>query len=233
MNSDCKLIHGDCLDVLKGVAANSIDLLITDPPYKVITGGMTSGFSHGTGNIFQKSGTGLLFKHNNISVSEWAELLYSKLKPNSHAYFFTNSLNISDFLVELKSVGFTHQNVLVWYKNNKNTSRTYMKDCEYILFFRKGKHKTINNPSTPTVLKFKNPKPKEHPTQKPIDLLELLVSNSSKPGELILDPFMGSGSTGVACKNLGRKFIGIEMDADYFAIAKRRIDSCNLQAEFK
>lgn len=218
------LLHGDCLELMKSIPDKSIDMVLTDPPYKMITGGMKSGFSYGTGNIFQSSGNGLLFKYNDIDVSDWSQLVFDKLKDNSHAYFFVNSLNIAQFIIELKRVGFIHQNVLVWKKNNKNTSRTYMKDCEYILFFRKGKHKTINKPGTATVLEFKNPKPKNHPTEKPVDLLELLTLNSSNVNMTILDPFMGSGSTGVACVNLNRKFIGIEKDDKYFEIAKNRIE---------
>jgi site-specific DNA-methyltransferase (adenine-specific) len=72
-----------------------------------------------------------------------------------------------------------------------------------------------------------------HPTQKPVSLLEYLIKTYTNEGDTVLDPTMGSGSTGVACKNLGRKFIGIEMDADYFSISKRRIEACSLQAEFK
>ena len=220
-----RLICGDCTKELIKIKNGSVDLCVTDPPYKVITGGITSGFSHGTGNIFQKSGDGLLFKYNDISVKEWASILFSKLKDRTHLYVFVNSLNIEEFIRELRFVGFLHQNVLVWKKNNKNTSRSYMKDCEYILFFRKGKHKTINHPSTPTVLEFKNPKPKQHPTQKPVDLLSILIKNSSLEGETVLDLFMGSGSTGVAAKSLNRCFIGIEKDPEYFSIAQTRIDS--------
>jgi site-specific DNA-methyltransferase (adenine-specific) len=218
-----KLHFGDCLDVMKEMEDKSVDLIVTDPPYKVITGGITSGFSHGTGNIFQKSGTGLLFKHNDIDIKQWSSTLFSKLKDGCHAYIFVNSLNLCDFLVELKRVGFIQQNVLIWYKNNKNTSRTYMKDCEYVLFFRKGKHKTINNASSPTVLQFKNPKPKRHPTEKPVDLLSLFVSNSSNENDVVFDPFMGTGSTGVASLKLKRKFIGIEKDETYYKIACERI----------
>jgi DNA modification methylase len=72
-----------------------------------------------------------------------------------------------------------------------------------------------------------------HPTVKSQKLMQYLIKMITPPNGVVLDPFMGSGSTGVACKNLGRKFIGIEMDANYFSIAKRRIDACNLQAEFK
>ena len=219
------LLHGDCLELLKTIPDKSIDMCLTDPPYKVITGGMKSGFSHGTGNIFQKSGNGLLFKHNSLEIKEWAGTVYAKLKSGCHAYIFVNTLNLTDYLNELTKVGFIFQNLLVWKKNNKNASRTYMKDCEYIIFLRKGAHKTINNASSPTVLEYKNHKPKNHPTEKPVDLLELLISNSTLENETVLDFTMGSGSTGVAAKNLNRNFIGIEKDDQYFEIAKKRIEN--------
>ncbi len=67
-----------------------------------------------------------------------------------------------------------------------------------------------------------------HPTQKPVALMEWIIKNYSKDGDTILDPFMGSGTTGVACKNLNRKFIGIELDKNYFNIAKERIDNARI-----
>ena len=101
-----------------------------------------------------------------------------------------------------------------------------MKNCEYILFLRKGKAKWINNiGDSKTVHKFNNIiGNKYHPTEKPIDLLQFYITNSSSVDDIILDPFMGSGSTGVACKNLNRKFIGIEIDDTYYEIAKKRIN---------
>ena len=99
-----------------------------------------------------------------------------------------------------------------------------MKNCEFTLFFKKGKAKTINNPSSKMVHKFNNPTGKKlHPTEKPVDLMEMYVLNSSNKSDLVLDPFMGSGSTGIACINTGRSFIGIELDEKYFNIAKERI----------
>ncbi len=77
------------------------------------------------------------------------------------------------------------------------------------------------------ILDFKRDLPNKHPTQKPVALLEYLIKTYTNEGDTVLDPTMGSGSTGVACKNLGRKFIGIEMDDKYFEIAKERIDGTN------
>lgn len=107
----------------------------------------------------------------------------------------------------------------------------YMSQFEYILFFRKGKGKKINNCGTSDILSVKNIKSKDnegknlHDTEKPVDLIKILIENSSNENEIVLDPFMGIGSTGVACKNLNRNFIGIEIDEKYFNIAKERIES--------
>ena len=99
-----------------------------------------------------------------------------------------------------------------------------MKNCEYTLFLRKGKAFPINNMGSQTVHKFNNIiGNKLHPTQKPIELMEYYLLNSSKEGSTILDPFMGSGTTGIACVNNNRNFIGIELDKQYFDIAQNRI----------
>lgn len=218
------LINGDCIEEMAKLPDNSIDLCLTDPPYKIVTGGMKSGFSHKTGNIFKNSSDGNLFKYHSVPICLWMGDFYRVLKNDAQAYVFVNDKNMRDYLNFCHKTGFKLQNILVWRKNNKVTSRAYMKDCEYILFLRKGAARTIYKPSTPTVLEFKNVKNKIHPTEKPVSLIECLIENSSKANEIVFDPFMGGGSTGVAAKNLNRKFIGIEKDEAYFKIAQDRIN---------
>ena len=87
-----------------------------------------------------------------------------------------------------------------------------MKNCEYTLFMRKGEATIINDLGSKTVEMYPNPTDKRHPTEKPVSLMERYIGNSSNTNETVLDPFMGSGTTGVASINLGRKFIGIELD---------------------
>ena len=107
----------------------------------------------------------------------------------------------------------------------------YMSQFEYILFFRKGRGVKINNCGTSDILSIPNIKTKDengdniHDTEKPVDLMRILIDNSSKEGDTVLDPFMGSGSAGIACKKLNRNFIGIELDENYFNIAKDRIEN--------
>ena len=101
-----------------------------------------------------------------------------------------------------------------------------MKNCEFILFLHKGKSFPIKNMGDAQLYECDNinGKDKLHPTQKPIEYLERLIINSSNEFDTVLDCFMGSGSVGVDCKNLNRKFIGIEKDEKYFKIAKERIE---------
>ncbi len=217
-----KLMYGDCLERMKEIPDNSIDCVITDPPYPVISGGKTS-----TANTFYKNGDwnndGKIFKENNFNFTvEFLDLIYAKMSEQSHIYWFTNFLNLNNFLSLFSESKFYMHNLLIWEKG-KVVNRWYLKNCEYIIFAKKGKAKSINNKGSTTVHKFDLPKNKIHPTEKPISLLGFYAENSTKIGDTILDPFMGSGSTGVACKNLNRNFIGIEKDKEYFRIAQQRI----------
>ena len=106
----------------------------------------------------------------------------------------------------------------------------YMSQFEYILFFRKGKGIKINHCGTSDILNVKNTKTKNeygknlHDTEKPVELMEILIANSSKEGGVVFDPFMEIGTTGIACHNLNRSFVGVELDKTYFDIAKARIN---------
>ena len=130
-------------------------------------------------------------------------------------------------------IGFKLHNLLVWKKNNCTPNQYYMKNAEYILFFRKGKAKYINHIGTKTVLEIDNVKNRVHPTQKPLELIELLVLNSSDEGNCILDPFMGSFTTAVACINTNREYIGFELDKDYYEIGLERIRRAHIERECK
>ena len=222
-----KLILGDCLERMKEIPDNSIDMVLTDCPYKIVSGGR-SGKGQKDGGIFNLENvnvkSGKMFKHNTIKFSEWLPDVFRVLKEKSHCYIMINGRNLSKLQVEAEKTGLKFQNLLLWEKNNVTINRYYMQKCEFILMLKKGGSKTINNTGTPNILKHNNIiGNKTHPSEKPIDLLEVMIGNSSLEGETVLDLFMGSGSTGVACKNLNRNFIGIEKDREYFRIAKQRI----------
>lgn len=219
------LMLGDCLEAIKEIGSESVDLIVTDPPYKIITGGDKNGKNSVRPQGILR-GNRKLFKNNQIKISEWMPELYRVLKYNTHCYVFSNSLNLKDMLNLSERCGFKLANLLVWEKNNCTPSQYYMKNCEYVLFLRKGKAKWINNiGASKTVHRFNNIiSKKEHPTEKPVELIKFYIENSSNENDIVLDPFMGSGSTGVACVNTGRNFIGIELDEQYFKTAKSRIE---------
>ena len=230
--SKVELYQGDCLEVMKEIEDNNVDIVITDPPYKTITGGRNNGRNtkRPKGILNENNG---LFEHQDIKISSWMPEIYRILKDGSHCYIFTNVLNLQEMLDEASKAGFKLHNILVWEKNNCTPSQYYMKNCEYVLFLRKGKAKWINNiGSSKTVHKFNNIiGNKLHPTEKPVDLLEYYLLNSSEPNDIVFDPFMGSGSMGeVAIKN-DRRFIGIELDPSYFQIAKNRIERAQSEKE--
>jgi len=217
-----KIYNEDFL--LNSLPDNCVDLVVTDPPYKCISGGHEKGLSYKhIGSITQKN-DGKIFEHNDILPSSWIPEVYRVLKPDSHCYIMVNTLNLELFLQISRESGFKLHNVLVWEKQNCLPNRWYMKNCEYILFLRKGKAKPINYMGSKTVHQFVNPQGnKLHPTEKPIDLMELYIANSSIEQGIVLDPFMGSGTTAIACINTNRNFIGFELDTTYCGIANKRI----------
>lgn len=218
------LFNQDCLDVFKLIEENSIDLIATDPPYPTTA----RGSSGNSGGMLQKeiNKKGKVFKHNSIDVSQYASECYRVLKDGSHFYIMTNHVNLINMLNTCTSVGFHFIKSLVWNKGNKIMGQFYMSQFEYILFFRKGKGIKINNCGTSDILNVPNKKTKDengknlHDTEKPVELMQILIENSSKENDIVLDPFTGIGATIKACINTNRKFIGIELDENYFNIMK-------------
>ena len=196
------------------------DLIITDPPYRVISGGV-SGPDRPTGIL--KSNDSRIFQHNDIAFRDFLPQLYSVLRDPGHLYMMVNFFNLEEALAATRQAGFDIHNLLVWHKNNVTPNRWYMKNAEYVIFARKGKAVTIANPGSKTVHSFDSVVVRDHPTEKPVDLMRLYVENSSRPGDLVLDPFMGSGSTGVAAMVTGRRFWGVEIDPVYYGAACRRM----------
>jgi len=215
------LYNADMLSIIRFMPDNSVDLICTDPPYRTIPGGNKNpaaprGMLH--------ANDGKVFKHNDIKIEEYAGELFRVLKDRGHIYLFTNYKNHIHHQLVLESVGFTLSNLLIWKKQNATPSRSHMRNCEYVIFARKGAVKSLNDNGSKTCHEFMNPTGnKYHPTEKPVDLLQFYIENSTLPGEVVFDPFAGAGSTALACMKSGRRFIGCEIDHDHFNVAKRRI----------
>ena len=217
------LLFGDCLERMEDIPDGSVDLCVSDIPYKLTGGGKGDG-------INSKRPKGILQDNTQLmkvpKFKDWLPELYRVMKDGTHIYLMCNFLNLNQLMNDAQEAGFKMINLLVWEKNNCTPSQFYMKNCEYTLLIRKGSSKYINNiGASKTVHKFDNIiGNKVHPTEKPIELMKFYIENSSNRGDTVLDMFMGSGSTGVACLNTGRNFIGVELDENYFNIATDRIN---------
>ena len=225
---------GDCLEIMKDIPDKSIDLIVTDPPYKVTSRGSAGN----SGGMLQKkiNRKGQVFDFNDISCKKYVPEFYRILKESTHCYIMTNHTNLIEMLNVFTNVGFKFVKCLIWDKGNKIMGQFYMNQFEYIMFFRKGKAKKINNCGTSDILNIPNKKTKIngknlHDTEKPIELNRILVENSTNENDIVLDPFMGIGSCGIACKKLNRNFIGIEIDEKYFEIAKQRIEGTKRESQ--
>ena len=218
----------DCLNAIKNIPDMCIDLVVTDPPYK-----LTSRGGSGTMGGYwkeEKAKKGIIFDNNSISCKEYLPQFYRILKDKSILYLMCNNTNLQEMINVGTEVGFKFVKSLIWEKGNKICGRYYMNCFEYILLFRKGGDKPIKNCGTPDILKVPIKKQKDingknlHDTEKPVELMKILIENSSDEKDIVLDPFMGIGSTGIASKELNRTFIGIEINEHYFNIAKERIE---------
>ncbi len=220
------IYNEDCLEGMKKIPDKSIDLIVTDPPYKVTSRGNAGN----SGGMLQKkiNMKGQVFTHNDLEITDWIGEFYRVLKDGSHCYIMTNNKNITEYLNETQKAGFKFIKNIIWDKGNKIMGQFYMSQYEYIMFLYKGKAKKINNCSTPDILSIPNKKTKIdgkniHDTEKPIELMKILIENSSNEGDIVLDPFVGSGSTLLACKELNRIGIGYEIDKEYYELACKRL----------
>ena len=215
------LMQGDCLERMKEIPDGSVDLIVADPPYTMTKRGKSCRPNWMPDNMGES-----VFPYNIPNVSEWFSECYRILKDGTHFYTFTNTNDIHKYLEAGKKSGFKFHNLITMIKNTGMPNRWYMKNCEIILFFRKGAAKPINDVTSRDWYKVEIPTKntgKLHITQKPLDIVQKLVTNSSNSFDVVLDPFMGSGTTGVACVNTNRNFIGIELDENYYSIATNRI----------
>lgn len=216
--SNYNLYQGDCLKVMKDIEDGSVNLVITDPPY-----GMNFQ-SHRRKEVYDKI--------KNDESLDWLDEFFEQvnrvMKDNTAIYVFCSWHNVDKFKIAFEKY-FKLKNILVWVKNNHGSGdlkAAYAPRYEFVLYGHKGR-RLFEEKRYDDVMFFDKTGNKYHPTEKPVDFMEFLVRNSSCKGDIIFDPFMGSGSTGVACLNTNRNFIGIELDEGYFEIAKERIEGVN------
>lgn len=210
---------GNCLEVLERLPDESVDCIVTDPPYGIHYQSRShvlalTRIANDDGHAYE-----LLDKTLAIAIT--------KLKPNSHVYIFTTWQAYAP-MAEVVQKHFTLKNALIWEKNNRtrgDLKGNYGYQYEMILYAHKGRRYLLGSRDA-NILPF-NKVPSnymQHPTEKPVQLLEYLISKSTVEGEVVLDMFMGIGSTCVAAKNTGREYIGIELEPVWFEVAKTRLN---------
>ena len=216
-----KLIHGDCLTEMKDIKDGSVDMILCDPPYLM---NYKTNYRKDKEHDFCSE-----IKGDNDSqlISNYIKECHRIMKDNTAMYMFCNSSKVDFFKQELEKF-FNIKNMIIWVKNNwtaGDLKASFGKQYEIIFLVNKGR-KFINGKRITDIWEFSRVAGKSqlHQNQKPVEILEQCILKSSDEGALVFDGFMGSGSTGVACKNLNRKFIGIELDEKYFKIAQERIN---------
>ncbi len=210
----------DAVEWLGGLRGESVDLLITDPAYESL-------------EKHRAVGTTTRLKHSKASSNDWftvfpnarfAELFgeaFRVLRPDTHFYLFCDAETMFIAKPEAEKAGFRFWKPLVWDKRTIGMGYHYRARYEFILFFEKGKRR-LNDLGVADIISA----PRIHggyPAEKPVAVSEVLVRQSSQPGELVADPFMGSGSVGVAALRLGRRFSGTDLNPQAVRLAAERL----------
>ena len=215
-----QLDQKDAVEWLRGLPSESLDLLVTDPPYESLEKhraiGTTTRLKQSAGSSNPWFGV--------FANARFAELfveVYRVLKRHTHFYLLCDAE--TSFIAKpiAEQAGFKFWKPLVWDKQSIGMGYHYRSRYEFILFFEKGKRR-LNNLGTADVLQVPRVR-NGYPAEKPVALLETLIGQSTKAGDIVADPFMGSGSAGVASLNLGRRFLGNDIANNALVLTRQRL----------
>lgn len=234
-----QLYQGDCLELMQNIPDNSVDMILTDPPYS--SGGLFAGDRKAstktkyTDKDYNGASRFQNFSGDNMDQRSFTEFMRTvlakyrqKAKPESVCAVFVDWRNLPALTDALQMAGWILRGIVVWNKGcARNIPGRFRNDCEYVVWGTNGSKSVNWNPGFSALPGFYcvpivPTTQKNHQTEKPVELLERLLA-ICEDGGTVLDPFMGSGSTGVACVNTGRSFVGIELDKGYFETAQKRI----------
>ena len=220
--------HGDAVAFLRTLATESVDLVVTDPAYESL-------------EKHRARGTTTRLKHSKASSNDWFSIfpnsrfgelfreVHRVLRPNTHFYLFCDQETMFVAKPIAEEAGFRFWKPIVWDKVAIGMGYHYRSRYELILFFEKGKRKLLDL-STPDIITERRIRG-GYPAEKPSAVAEVLIRQSSLPGDLVVDPFSGSGSTGVAAVREGRHFLGTDLCREAVAIAGRRLEEAGGQAD--
>lgn len=229
-----EIILGDAYKLIKDLPDGSVDLIVTDPPYQIdsLTGG---------GMLKEKRIKGLMDELGSknldagIDLSILDEFMRVMKKPN--IYIWMNLKQLYPYLDYFVGKHGCNWNLIVWQKSNAMPlcGGKYLNDCEYCAYFHKDVKLSTKYETAKTVyvkpINIDDKNKFGHPTIKPMEIIENLIKNSSEEGDIVLDPFSGSGTTCVAAKRLGRKWLGFEIDPEYHRISSERLQGWNQRGE--
>lgn len=212
-----QIIQADCLDYLKELPSNCVDLVLIDPPY------LYNDYSKGNKGFDEKEGNIDFIKSisQGFEVKSTFDLLKVILKKVNIFCFCSK-----EQLPEIMNWGHANKlqvNVLVWKKGGRPFGMTYLHDIEFIVHIRES-GSPFNGAYKSRVLNYFSKRENGHPTEKPLSLIQVLVSYGSNENDVVLDCFSGSGSTALACYNLKRKFLACEIDPKYVAMGNARLE---------
>lgn len=239
INIKSALLRGDCNEQMKSIPDSSIDCIITDPPYNL---GL---FMHkrNTNLVKMRENQFAYAGWDNLSTEEWEKHMEEWLRECARVLKKRGTLVIFMAIIKVESVirlaqkaGFYYKTTGIWHKTNpmpRNMKIQFVNSTEsWIYFINNGTSGVFHNNGKvchdfleSSVCPQSEKRHGKHPTQKPVSILKTLIETLTNPNDIVLDPFMGSGSTGVAAQSSGRRFIGIELDENYYRIAKSRIDN--------
>lgn len=215
--------RGDCLEKMEWYPDKCIDMILTDPPYNISK----------KNNFTSMGRSGIDFGEwdHGADLTSWIAEGARVLKPGGSMIIFNDWKNLPEIADVCESNGLVLKDFLRWEKSNpmpRNRDRRYIVDYEFAIWVVKKGKWTFNRQDEKYqrpkfVCSIPNGKKRVHPTQKPVELMEELIKIHSNENDIVLDPFMGSGSTGVAALNCDRRFVGIELDDEYFETAKSRL----------
>lgn len=238
--SSVELHLGDCLDVMRSMPDKSVDAVITDPPYS--SGGQYRGDRMAkpsnkyiqTGSVYTERADFSGDNRDQRGFLTWSTMWLSQLfrisKYGAVAMIFTDWRQLPTVTDAVQCGGWIWRNIVTWWKPGIRMQRgRFSSSSEYVVYCSNGMP-TPGEQSPQNVLSIPpvHGDDKNHQSEKPIELIKTIIG-ATPQGSTIIDPFMGSGTTGVACVQTGRNFIGCEIDPDYFKIAQRRIEEAQQQ----
>ncbi len=216
---EATIYQGDCTKILPELG-ECADLIFTDPPYMLSSGGSGDYADWHISKDYDNSGE--LVKCD-VDWPDFMPLFYNALRGDSHCYVMSNDRHIEAMLREARNGKLRQHSLIVWEKGSATPNKHGMKCWEMIGLFFKGKEKYWNDCGQKNIVYVAQENFGNFPCTKPVALCENYIRQSTKEGETVLDPFLGSGSTAIAALKSGRKFLGIELEQKWFDLSIKRI----------